>query len=69
METVQHAARRVIREHGQDASGEAFMRALDARADGSKDLAVYWVEVAVEIIHVERVGPTMASNADHKHRG
>jgi hypothetical protein len=67
METIERAAQRLIQEHGEDAAGEAFLQALEARVDGSDDLSAYWVEVAVEIIHVERVGPAMAtSGAPHR---
>ena len=62
MESVQRAAQRLIREHGQNAAGEAFLQALEARVDGSEDLAAYWVEVAVEIIHVDRVGPAATTS-------
>jgi hypothetical protein len=66
METISNAAQRLILEHGPHAAGEAFILALDARVDGSKELAAYWVEVAVDIIHTERVGAAVSANGDHE---
>ena len=54
METIQQTARRLIQEHGQDAAGEAFERAIEARICDRQNEADQWLEIAVDIMRQDR---------------
>jgi hypothetical protein len=56
MENIERNARRLIIEHGEDAAGEAFGRALEARVSARQDEADRWLEIAVEVMRQDRVG-------------
>jgi hypothetical protein len=56
MKTVQQAARRLIKEQGQDAAGEAFARAIEARISNRQNEANRWLEIAVDVMRQDRAG-------------
>ncbi len=69
METVQQAAERLIQEHGENAAGEAFERALEARVSGRQDEAERWLQIAVEVMRQDRLGQRVEFQVQSKANG
>jgi hypothetical protein len=60
-------AERLIDIHGRDAVGEAFFLALDARASGDTAMETLWIDIAVEIMHTQRVRSEVDTSSVRKH--
>jgi hypothetical protein len=50
-------ARRMIADHGRDAANQAFMEALDESVIGDKAREAFWIDVAVQILTIQRRAP------------
>ncbi len=69
METIERCAQQLIQEHGENAAGEAFERALEARVSGRQDEADRWLQTAVEVMRQDRLGQRVEFQAQSKAYG